>query len=111
MLLRVVLELLTKLSSGWRQPHKNKGIVEHDGTSSQLLEKYKIKGNWNLFWTIDILQENANYVQVMKFWDILPFSHIPELAKHLDIVFGNFTVDKMNRCKQKCVDRYVMFLT
>ncbi|KAK9950672.1 hypothetical protein M0R45_006149 [Rubus argutus] len=108
MLLRVVLELLTKLSSGWRQPHKNKGIVEHDGTSAQLLEKYKIKGNWNLLWTIDILQENANYVQVMKFWDILPFSHIPELAKHLDIVFGNFTVDKMNRCKQKCVDRDIV---
>ncbi|KAK9950623.1 hypothetical protein M0R45_006103 [Rubus argutus] len=104
-LLREVLELLTKLSSGWRQPHKNKGFVENDGTPAQLLEKYKIKGHLNLMWTVDILQENAHYVQVMKFWDILSLSHVPELAKRLDIVFGNFTADKMNRCKHKCVDR------
>ena len=102
--------LLTKLLSGWRQHHKDKGIVENDGTSAQLLEKYKIKGHLNLMWTIDILQENAHYVQVMKFWDILPFSNVPELAKRLDIIFGNFTVDKMNRCKHKCFDRYVMCL-
>ncbi|XP_062002417.1 uncharacterized protein LOC133720228 isoform X1 [Rosa rugosa] len=104
-ILREVLALLTKLSSGWRRPHKDKGNLVYDGTSAQLLEKYKIKGRLNLIWTVDILQENAHYVQVMKFWDILPFSHIPELAKRLDIVFGNFTVDKMNRCRHKCIDR------
>ncbi|KAK9950674.1 hypothetical protein M0R45_006151 [Rubus argutus] len=104
-LLQEVLALLTKLSSGWRQAHRDKGIVENDGTPAQLLEKYKIKGHLNLMWTVDILQENAHYVQVMKFWDILPFSHVPELAKRLDIVFGNFTADKMNRCKHKCVDK------
>ncbi|KAM5558325.1 hypothetical protein ABKV19_020167 [Rosa sericea] len=100
-----VLALLTKLSSGWRRPLKDKGTIVYDGTSAQLLEKYKIKGNLNLIWTVDILQENAHYIQVMMFWDILPFSHIPELAKRLDIVFGNFTVDKMNRCRHKCIDR------
>ncbi|KAK9950676.1 hypothetical protein M0R45_006152 [Rubus argutus] len=108
MLLREVLVLLTKLLSGWRQHHKDKGIVVHDGTSAQLLEKHKIKGNRNLIWTVDILQENADYVQVMMFWDILPFSHIPELAKRLDFVFGNFTVDKLNRCKHKCIDRNIV---
>ncbi|KAK9950677.1 hypothetical protein M0R45_006153 [Rubus argutus] len=104
-LLQEVLVLLTKLSSGWRQRHKDKRIVVHDGTSAQLLEKYQVKGHLNLIWTIDILLENTYYVQVMKFWDILPFSYIPELAKCLDIIFGNFTVDKMNRCKHKCIDR------
>ncbi|XP_062002779.1 uncharacterized protein LOC133720466 [Rosa rugosa] len=100
-----VLALLTKLSSGWRRPLEDKGTLVHDRTSAQLLEKYKIKGNLNLIWTVDILKENAHYIQVMKFLDILPFSHIPELAKRLDIVFGNFTVDKMNRCRHKCIDR------
>ncbi|KAL6219546.1 hypothetical protein ACLB2K_007305 [Fragaria x ananassa] len=100
-----VLALLTSLSRGWRSPHKDKGNVVYDGTSAQLLEKYKIKGHMNLIWTVDIIQENAHYVQVIKFWDILPFSHLPELAKRLHIVFGKLTVDKMNRCKHKCVDR------
>ncbi|XP_004295335.1 PREDICTED: uncharacterized protein LOC101293470 [Fragaria vesca subsp. vesca] len=100
-----VLALLTSLSRGWRSPHKDKGNVVYDGTSAQLLEKYKIKGHMNIIWTVDIIQENAHYVQVIKFWDILPFSHLPELAKRLDIVFGKFTVDKMNRCKHKCIDR------
>lgn len=102
-----VLALLTSLSRGWRSPHKDKGNVVYDGTSAQLLEKYKIKGHMNIIWTVDIIQENAHYVQVIKFWDILPFSHLPELAKRLDIVFGKFTVDKMNRCKHKCIDRYI----
>ncbi|XP_024191154.1 uncharacterized protein LOC112195054 isoform X2 [Rosa chinensis] len=103
-----VLALLTKLSSGWRRPLEEKGTLVYDGTSAQLLEKYKINGNLNLIWTVDILQENGHYIQVMKFWDILPFSHIAELAKRLDIVFGNFTVDKMNRCRHKCIDRDVV---
>ncbi|XP_050382841.1 uncharacterized protein LOC126799635 isoform X3 [Argentina anserina] len=104
--LREVLALLTKLANGWRQPHKDK---RNDGTSAQLLEKYKIKGHLNLIWTVDILQENVHYVQVIKFWDILPFSHLPKLEKHLDIVFGKFSADKMNRCKKKCIDRDLCF--
>ncbi|XP_040372525.1 uncharacterized protein LOC112193363 isoform X2 [Rosa chinensis] len=102
-----VLALLTKLLSGWRQPLEDKGTLVYDGTSAQLLEKYKIKGNLNPIWTVDILQGNVHYIQIMKFWDILPFCHIPKLAKRLDIVFGNFTVDKMNHCRYKCIDSVV----
>ncbi|KAM2017071.1 hypothetical protein EV2_048385 [Malus domestica] len=102
---REVLNLLTKLSSGWRYAHKDKGIIVHDGTSSQLLEKYKVNRLLNLFWTVDILQEKSDYIQVMKVWDIVTSSDIPRLAKSLDIIFGTYTVDKMNRCKHKRIDK------
>ncbi|CAN6572652.1 unnamed protein product [Malus baccata var. baccata] len=101
---REVLNLLTKLSSGWRHAHKDKGMIVHDGTSSQLLEKYKVNRLLNLIWTVDILQEKSDYIQVMKVWDIVTSSDIPRLAKSLDIIFGTYTVDKMNRCKHKRID-------
>ncbi|KAM5551584.1 hypothetical protein ABKV19_026432, partial [Rosa sericea] len=50
-----VLALLTKLSSGWRRPLEDKGTLVYDGTSAQLLEKYKIKGNLNLIFSCNIL--------------------------------------------------------
>ncbi|XP_009341860.2 uncharacterized protein LOC103933883 [Pyrus x bretschneideri] len=102
---REVLNLLTKLSSGWRHAHKDKGMMVHDGTSSQLLEKYKVNRLLNLIWTVDILQEKSYYIQVMKVWDIVTSSDIPRLAKRLDNIFGTYTVDKMNRCKHKCIDK------
>ncbi|XP_060669677.1 uncharacterized protein LOC132800309 [Ziziphus jujuba] len=41
------------------------------------------------------------YTQVVKVWDILPLSAVQKLADQLDVMFGNYTVDKMNRCKHK----------
>ncbi|KAM1012040.1 hypothetical protein ACFX2C_047316 [Malus domestica] len=102
---REVFNLLTKLSSGWRQAHKAKGMIVHDGTSSQLLETYKVNRLLNLIWTVDIIQENSDYIQVMKVWAIVTSSDIPRLAKRLDIIFGSYTVDTMNRCKHKCIDK------
>ncbi|RXH90699.1 hypothetical protein DVH24_035463 [Malus domestica] len=102
---REVFNLLTKLSSGWRQAHKAKGMIVHDGTCSQLLETYKVNRLLNLIWTVDIIQENSDYIQVMKVWAIVTSSDIPRLAKRLDIIFGSYTVDTMNRCKHKCIDK------
>ncbi|BBG98601.1 P-loop containing nucleoside triphosphate hydrolases superfamily protein, partial [Prunus dulcis] len=90
---------------GWRRAQKDKGIIVHDGTCAQLLEKYKVNRLLNLIWTVDILQQNSEYVQVMKVWDIVTRSDVPKLAKRLDIIIGSYTVDKMNRCKHKCVER------
>ncbi|XP_021823824.1 probable helicase senataxin isoform X2 [Prunus avium] len=101
---REVFNLLTKLSSGWRRAQKDKGIIVHDGTCAQLLEKYKVNRRLNLIWTVDILQQNSEYVQVMKVWNIVTLSDIPKLAKRLDIIIGSYTVDKMNRCKHKCIE-------
>uniref|UniRef100_A0A5B6ZAC3 Helicase MAGATAMA 3 n=1 Tax=Davidia involucrata TaxID=16924 RepID=A0A5B6ZAC3_DAVIN len=99
-----VLSLLTKLSSGWRLPQKDRILNDLNGTSSQLLELYKVNGLRNLVWTIDIIRENSKYIQVLKVWDILPLSKIPKLAKRLDNLFGKYTADTMNRCICKCVE-------
>uniref|UniRef100_A0A2N9F0I6 DNA2/NAM7 helicase-like C-terminal domain-containing protein n=1 Tax=Fagus sylvatica TaxID=28930 RepID=A0A2N9F0I6_FAGSY len=99
-----VLNLLENLANGWRQPHWKKNLFVHHGTSSQLLEQYKVNGFLNLVWTVDILKENSYYIQILKVWDILPLSKMPRLANHLDVLFGNYTVDKMNRCKHKCLN-------
>jgi hypothetical protein len=63
-------------------------------------------GQLNLVWTVDILKEDSYYIQVMKVWDVVPLSDIPRLANHLDILFGSYTVDKMHRCKHRCVEGY-----
>ncbi|XP_059449161.1 uncharacterized protein LOC132180378 isoform X2 [Corylus avellana] len=99
-----VMSLLAKLSSGWRQPHEERNLIVHYGTSSQLLEIYKVDELLNLVWTVDILKEDSYHIQVMKVWDVLPLSDIPRLAKQLDILFGSYTVDKMHLCKHICVE-------
>ncbi|KAB1211384.1 putative ATP-dependent helicase C29A10.10c [Morella rubra] len=101
-----VLSLLEKLLSGWRQPHEERNPIVLDGTSSQLLEMYKVNGQLYLVWTVDILKEESNYIQVMKIWDVVLPYDIPKVVKHLDIVFQSFTEDKMHRCKHKCVEGY-----
>ncbi|KAF5199539.1 Helicase sen1 [Thalictrum thalictroides] len=100
-----LVSLLIKLSSGWRAPpHKKGNLNLNDGTSSQLLEQYKVHGMLNLLWTKDVIIEGSQLIQVLKFWDILPKSEIPKLSKHLDFIFGSYTVDNMNRLKLKCLE-------
>ncbi|KAL4593865.1 hypothetical protein ACB092_05G294900 [Castanea dentata] len=96
-----VLTLLENLANGSRQSLRKKNLYDHHGTSSQLLEQYEVKGLLHLVWTVDILKENSYYIQILKFWDILPLDEIPKLANHLDVLFENYTVQKMNRCKYK----------
>lgn len=103
-----VVSLLVKLSSGWRKLEKNSTFTNQGGNSAVLLEVYGVK-NLKLIWTIDILQQNSTYIQVLKIWNILPGYHIPKLAKDLDIHFGQYTVDMMNRCKYKRVERNFVF--
>ncbi|CAL2229702.1 unnamed protein product [Prunus armeniaca] len=96
--------LLTKLSDGWRQTCKDKRVIVHGGACGQLLEKYKVKGQLNLIWSVDVLEENSDYVQVMKIWDVLPVSDTPEFAERLQIIFRSYTADKMNLCQLRCVE-------
>lgn len=100
-----VLTLLTKLANGWRQSQRKKNLFVHHGASFPLLEQYKVNGSQILVWTTDIVQENAHYIQILKVWDILPLSEMPKVANRLDILFRNYTVDMMNLCKHKCLDR------
>ncbi|XP_008222458.2 PREDICTED: helicase SEN1-like [Prunus mume] len=100
---RELVSLLTKLSNGWRQSRKNKRTIVH-GTCAQVLQKYKVKGLLNLIWSVDVLQENSDYVQVLKIWDVLPVSDTPELDKRLENMFHSYTTAEMNLCLLKCVD-------
>uniref|UniRef100_A0A5B6ZB49 Helicase MAGATAMA 3 n=1 Tax=Davidia involucrata TaxID=16924 RepID=A0A5B6ZB49_DAVIN len=99
-----VLSLLTKLSSGWRQPQNDRILNDMNGTSFQLLELYKVKKLLNLIWTVDIQKENSKYIQVLRVWDILPLCDIPKLAQHLNNLFRSLTVNTMNRCVCKSVE-------
>ncbi|OVA00394.1 hypothetical protein BVC80_1181g13 [Macleaya cordata] len=100
-----LVALLMNLSSGWRdRPQVQKNLEVMDGTSSQLLEQNKICGLLNLLWSVDIVKKNKKYIQVLKFWDIVPSKKIPRLAQSLDVFFESYTVDKMNRCKYKCLE-------
>lgn len=96
--------LLKKLSSGWRQSEDERNVVSLDGTCSLLLEQYPVNSNLILLWAVEIQRETSYQVQVLKVWDVLPPSEIPKLAKRLDNIFGNYTVDKMNRCKHQCTE-------
>ncbi|KAL3372688.1 hypothetical protein AABB24_004969 [Solanum stoloniferum] len=103
-----VISLLVKLSSGWRKSEKNHMFSNKGGNSSVRLEEYVVK-HLKLIWTIDIQQQNSTYLQVLKIWDILPGNHIPKFAKNLDKHFGQYTIDMMNRCKYKRVERNFVF--
>ena len=106
-----VLTLLENLANGWRQPQSKKNLYVHHGASSQLLEQYKVKGLLHLVWTVDILKENSNYIQILKVWDILPLSEMPKLANQLDVLFENYSLEKINHCKHKSLSGYVSCLS
>ncbi|CAL2229728.1 unnamed protein product [Prunus armeniaca] len=99
-----VISLVKKLSNGWRQSHNDKVIIVHGGTSAELLETYEVNELLYLIWSVEIHKQNSDFVQVMKIWDIVLLSEIPKLTQRLDIIFGNYTIDKMNRCKHRRFD-------
>lgn len=101
-----ICSLLMKLSSGWRQPHQETNLGVAGYTCSQLLELYKVNELLYLAWTIDILEENSNYVQVLKIWDVLPLSEVSKLARDIDMSYRNYSVDILKCCKFRYSDGY-----
>ncbi|KAI4355927.1 hypothetical protein L6164_004651 [Bauhinia variegata] len=100
-----VLSTIEKLSSGWRQNHKKRNSSVQDGVSCQLLEACKVNRLLSVFWTVDILQENSGYIQVILVWDVLPKSNIQKIAKRLDISsYSSYSPVKIEYCKYKCVE-------
>ncbi|GJR49653.1 UvrD-like helicase, ATP-binding domain, P-loop containing nucleoside triphosphate hydrolase [Tanacetum coccineum] len=95
-----VLNLLLKLSSGWRP--KNKSVDMCCENSSQILKQFKVEGFY-VICTIDIIKE-VNYTQVLKVWDILALEEIPELTKRLESIYSAYTNDYLNRCTEKCLE-------
>ena len=102
MFFKKVLNMLEKLSNGWHELDTSNDKVVPNGTSSQLLEYYMVNTQQYLVWAVDIVKEHSHYIQVLKVWDILPESGIPELSKRLDILYESYSEDKLSRCKYKC---------
>ncbi|PWA96126.1 uvrD-like Helicase, ATP-binding domain, P-loop containing nucleoside triphosphate hydrolase [Artemisia annua] len=95
-----VLNLLLKLSGGWRP--KNRSVDLRCENSSQILKQFKVEGFY-VICTIDIIKE-VNYTQVLKVWNILALEEIPKLRKRLESIFSAYTDDYINRCTEKCLE-------
>ena len=96
-----VMNLLLKLSSGWRPKRLNVDRV--CGSSSQILKQFKVEGLY-VVCSIDIIKNT----QVLRVWDILPLEGVPKLAKRLENIFQRYTDDFINCCKEKCLNGYVL---
>ncbi|KAB2612295.1 hypothetical protein D8674_034611 [Pyrus ussuriensis x Pyrus communis] len=94
-----VLNLLLKLSGGWRPKKKN---VQTISGSSSILRQYKVGGLY-IVCTIDIAKE-LKHIQVLKVWNILPLEDIPKLVNRLVSIFKRYTDDFINRCNEKCLE-------
>ena len=105
-----VLNLLLKISSGWR-PKKLSVVCE---SFSQILKQFKVEGLY-IVCANDIVKEwsdiakELRYYQVLKIWDIVPIEDIPKLVKRLDSLFIKYTDDFLNHCQEKCLERYEYF--
>ncbi|GKC85300.1 UvrD-like helicase, ATP-binding domain, P-loop containing nucleoside triphosphate hydrolase [Tanacetum coccineum] len=99
---KLVLNLLLKLSSGWRP--KNKSVDLCCETSSKILKQFKVEGLY-VICTIDIIKQ-VNYIRVLKVWDILALEEIPKLKKRLESVYSAYTNDFNNRCTEKCLEGF-----
>ncbi|GFY91013.1 hypothetical protein Acr_07g0012090 [Actinidia rufa] len=93
----LVINLLVKLSSGWRP--KNKNVDSVCESSSHIWKQFKVEGLF-VVCTIDIIKE-LRYMQVLKVWDILALEEIPKLVKRLDGMFAMYTDDFIKYCNEK----------
>nr|XP_043634873.1 uncharacterized protein LOC122605973 [Erigeron canadensis] len=101
-----VVSFLGSLGSIWRQPDKDGNAEEYreEAKTCPILEKYNVTQDLCLIWAVDIVVKDSLCIQVLKIWDILPFSKIDEMEKDwMEKVYGNYTKSMMNRCKEKCV--------
>ncbi|KAI3813724.1 hypothetical protein L1987_18455 [Smallanthus sonchifolius] len=107
---KLVLSLLVKLASGWRQLKKSKSNSYNDTRAMfNMLEIYNVDGHLHLVWSVDIVYENSLCIQVLKFWDLLSLSHIQQCAKRLESAFGNYTSEMISRCQTKRFERNLAF--
>ncbi|GJR73094.1 UvrD-like helicase, ATP-binding domain, P-loop containing nucleoside triphosphate hydrolase [Tanacetum coccineum] len=94
---KLVLNLLVRLSTGWRPKNISLGLCCEN--SSKSLEQFNVEGLY-IICALDIIKE-IQYVQVMKVWDILPYEEIPKLTKRLENIFSAYTEDYISRCTEK----------
>ncbi|XP_062004037.1 uncharacterized protein LOC133721436 [Rosa rugosa] len=105
-----VLNLLLKLSTGWRPRKRN--VETSCSSSSLILRKFKVKSLYivcttdiakDIVCTTDIAKD-MRYIQILKVWDILPLEDIPKLEYRLETVLNRYTDDFINLCKEKYLE-------
>ncbi|KAK6252192.1 hypothetical protein QUC31_013912 [Theobroma cacao] len=92
-----VLNLLLKLSSGWRPKKRNVDLICE--SSSMVLKQFKVEGLY-IVCSIDVVKRQR-YTQVLKAWDVLPLEDVGRLVKHLDGIFKMHTDDIISHCNEK----------
>ncbi|XP_074273009.1 uncharacterized protein LOC141596682 [Silene latifolia] len=97
---RSVMNLLVKLSCGWR-PKKIK-VDPVCGSAVQIVKQYKVEGRY-IICTNDIAKASS-YSQVLKIWDIVSLEDVSALVRRLDNIYGAFTDDFLSRCKEKSLE-------
>lgn len=98
-----VVSHLGRLSGGWRL-NQEKRAPNMNGALSQVLKLHAVDGSLNLAWSVNIMRENSEHIQVLKVWDVLPLSEIPKLSKRLATEFGNYTPTTLNQCTSRRVE-------
>lgn len=62
----------------------------------------------SLVWSIDIIKKKKHSVQVLKVWDILlGTTKLPQLIKHIQKFYQDYSDETLNRCKEKHYNGYV----
>ncbi|MFS8009812.1 putative P-loop containing nucleoside triphosphate hydrolase, DNA2/NAM7 helicase, helicase [Helianthus anomalus] len=103
-----VVSLLVKLSGGWREPEKAGNCRLNTEGSCTLIEEYKVTHDLCLIWAVDIVAQDSVCIQVLKVWDVSSVNKFEELSKMLtEKVYGNYTVNMINRCKERRTEGYV----
>ncbi|KAK9074849.1 hypothetical protein SSX86_003168 [Deinandra increscens subsp. villosa] len=102
---KLIVSLLVKLSSGWRQKNNKRNSYNDTQGMFKMIEIYKVNGHLYLLWSVDIVYENSLCVQVLKFWDVLSLSQIQQSVEHLESGFRNYSFEMISRCQSKRVER------
>ncbi|XP_031387616.1 uncharacterized protein LOC116200831 isoform X2 [Punica granatum] len=92
-----VMNLLMKLSSGWRPKRKVVNLICK--SSSQIVKQFKAE-NLYILCTVDIEKE-SEYTQILKIWDVLPLEDTAKTIEHLDGIYMRFSDEYVSRCKEK----------
>ncbi|GFP95813.1 tpr and ankyrin repeat-containing protein 1 [Phtheirospermum japonicum] len=93
-----VISLLLKLASGWRPKKVN--VDRSCKRSLYVVKQFKVDMHF-IVCSIDIMEEDSIYVQVLKVWDVLPMAETPQLLNKLDNISANYTDTFIKHCNEK----------
>ncbi|KAM0935201.1 putative TPR and ankyrin repeat-containing protein [Dioscorea sansibarensis] len=89
--------MLLRIADGWRARKGNIRPTDLFGLS----RIYRFKDLY-LIWSVDIYKEE-NYIQIIKFWNLLPVFQIPNLIKRLEKIFSTYSEEYIEHCRAKQV--------